>query len=280
MTPITVVDGAFDALSARLHLSVQGDLHKLCYCLLDLDRRRYVALRVVPYPIDIVDYNDLHKAVQLLLAREALLNVPLQSVSCCYVSRSATLLPNELYDAVSLKQLLEFCAPLNELDELHSGAIVAENAQAIFAIPSPLADLLARKYSGNVQFFHQCLPLLNAVPAQHGDNELLAVSIHHDFADIAFFAQQQLKLYNTFALQSPHDLLYFLLAIARQHNLNADTVSVVLAGDVGGYAPTLVEFFPILIQAKPHTTMDFAEALKPYADHRFACLFSLYQCAS
>jgi hypothetical protein len=242
---------------------------------------QYVALQALPFHTKVVDYNDLQKALGHTLNREPLLNLKFSSVSCMYISRSVTLIPNVLADKTLLKSFLEFNAPFNELDEVHCCPILPLDAEAVFAIPSPLASKFSSKY-GKVKFYHQCVPMLSQLPeqAKHSKHdELLAVNINNGFADIALYARGGLKIYNTFELLAPTDLVYFMLAVARQHKVNEKKARVLLSGDIGAYVSEIAAFFPLLIQAKPHTQHPIAPELRAMADHRFFHLFSLYECA-
>ncbi len=263
------------------HLSIQSDLNGLCFCVLDLDSKQYVALQSLPFRTAVVDYDDLQAVLGRILSSEPLLNLNFNSVSCMYNSRNATLIPNILADKTQLKRFLEFNTPLNELDEVHSCPIPTLDAEAVFAIPSPLAAKLTGKYN-RVRFYHQCVPMLTLLPKQakaHKYNELLAVNVNNSFADIALYARGGLKIYNTFELQAPADLVYFMLAIARQHKINEKKVGVLLSGNISEYVNEVAAFFPSIIQANSLTTMSLVPELLPIADHRFAHLFSLYECA-
>ncbi len=277
----TVAGSALNTGGSSYHLSIQSDLNGLCFCVLDLQSRQYVALQHQPFTSTVVDYNDLHIALERILANEPLLNLGFSSVSCMYVSRCATLIPNVLADKTLLKNFLEFTSPINELDEVHSRAIPSLKAEAVFTIPSPLAAKLAGKY-GNVKFYHQCVPMLTLLPEQVGASrrsELLAVNINSGFADIALYARGGLKIYNTFELHSPTDLVYFMLAIARQHKVDEKKAGVLLTGSIAAYAEEVKTFFPLLTPAKPYRQMALAPELQAVADHRFTHLFSLYECA-
>ena len=278
----TVADSSLNTVGENAyHLSIQSDLNGFCFCVLDLDRKRYVALQAQPFHPPVVDYNDLQKALERTLNSERLLNLNFSSVSCMYTSRSVTLIPNILVDKMLLKSFLEFNAPLNELDEVHSCPIPSLGAEAVFAIPSPLAAKLSSKYK-NVKFYHQCVPMLSLLPEmfkhdEHG--ELLSVNINNGFADIALYARGGLKIYNTFELQTPADLVYFMLAVARQHKVNEKKMEVLLSGNIGAYVGEVAAYFPALIQVKPYTQLSLAASLQAVANHRFTHLFSLYECA-
>ena len=278
----TVADSSLNAAGENAyHLSIQSDLNGLCFCVLNLDRKRYVALHAQPFHPPVVDYNDLQKVLERKLGSEPLLNLSFRSVSCMYTSRSVTLIPNVLADKVLLKSFLEFNAPLNELDEVHSCPLPALGAEAVFAVPSPLAAKLTGKYK-NVKFYHQCVPMLSLLPEvfKHDEQgELLSVNVNSGFADIALYARGGLKIYNTFELQTPADLVYFMLAVARQHKVNEKKAEVLLTGNISAYADEVAAYFPALVQVKPYTQLPLAASVQAAADHRFTHLFSLYECA-
>lgn len=281
-TPFVATDSAFDAQSSgALHLSIQSDLSGLCFCVLDLDRRRYVAFQSIPYARPIVDYNDVKPALSGLLNSEPLLNADFSSVSCLYVSRSATVIPEALFDGDLLKSFLELNTPINELDEVHGSHVSLPDVAVAFTVPSPLAATLLEKY-GSVKFYHQCVPMLKHLK-EHAEmydtQNLFAVNINGSFADVALYACGALKIYNTFVLHATEDLIYFMLAIARRQQISEKKASILLSGDVNPYINEFTPLFHALIPAMPHTQMSFAYELSDVAGYRFTHLFSLYECA-
>ncbi|MDR1416505.1 MAG: DUF3822 family protein [Prevotellaceae bacterium] len=283
-TPFVAVDSTLDAhgsSAAALHLSIQSDLDGLCFCLLDLDRRKYVAFKSIPYEQTVTDYNDMQPTLSALLNSDPLLNASYRSVSYIYTSRHAAAIPMAMFDRSLLKSFLELNDFVNELDEVHSAPIPQLDAVAAFAVPSPFAAALLKKY-GKVKFFHQSVPMLTFLQRRakdHNPESLLAININHDFADIALFVRGALKMYNTFALQSPEDLAYFMLAIAHQHKVATKQTSVLFSGNVEPYLKVIPPFFRALVLDEPHTRMGFARELSDVADHQFTHLFSLYECA-
>jgi hypothetical protein len=279
--PFVATDSAFDAQrSGALHLSIQSDLSGLCFCVLDLDSRRYVAFKSIPYAQPIVDYNDMQPALGRLLDSEPLLNAGFGSVSYLYASRHATLIPDALLERDLLKSFLELNNPLNELDEVHSCFLPQLNAAVAFAVPSPFAAALLEKY-GSVKFYHQSVPMLKRLQeyvSVYKLENLFAVNINNGFADIALHAYGTLQIYNTFTLHAPEDLAYFMLAIARRQCIPESKTSVLLSGDIEEYIKNFPSMFRTLIPAMPRTQMSIAYELSTIAGYRFTHLFSLYEC--
>jgi hypothetical protein len=283
-TPFVAIDSTFSAHSSRsaaLHLSIQSDLSGLCFCVLDLDRRRYVAFKSIPYERTVTDYNDMQPALSALLNSDPLLNATYRSVSYIYTSRHAAAIPTAMFDRNLLKSFLEINDSVNELDEVHSQPIPQLDAVAAFALPSPFAATLLKKY-GKVKFYHQCVPMLTSLQEHagaHNPESLLAININHGFVDIALYVRGALKIYNTFALQSPEDLAYFMLAITCQHEVATGQTSAIFSGNVEPYVKIIPPLFQALMLDEPRTRMTFASALSGVTNHQFTHLFSLYECA-
>ncbi|MDR0414624.1 MAG: DUF3822 family protein [Prevotellaceae bacterium] len=280
--PLVAVDSTFNVHGgSALHLSIQSDLEGLCLCVLDLDRRQYVAFKSMPYERPVVDYNDMQSALSSLLGADPLFNVGYCSVSCMYASRHATVIPMSMFDSNLLKSFLELNDTINELDEVHSHPIPQLDAVAAFAVPSPLAATLLKKY-GKVKFYHQCVPMLSFLQRHAGKcnpDGLLAVNLNRGFADIALYVHGALRIYNSFALQSPENLAYFMLAVTCRHGVSEKKTSVLFSGDVEPYIKVIPPFFHELVLDEPRTQMSVARELSDVANHRFSHLFSLYECA-
>jgi hypothetical protein len=281
-TPLAATDSAFDAQSSgNLHLSIQSNLSGLCFCVLDLERRTYVAFKSMPYATPIVDYNDMQPALSELLDGEPLLGADFSSVSYLYASRHATIIPSAMLDGSLLKSFLELNNPINDLDEVHCNHIPQLDAAVAFTVPSPFAATLLEKY-GSVKFYHQCVPMLKHLQehvSMYNAEDMFAVNISCGFADVALYAGGTLQIYNTFTLHAPEDLAYFMLAIARRQQISEKHTSVLLSGDIEPYIKDFPPLFHSLIPAAPHTQMSFAYELSAVAGYRFTHLFSLYECA-
>jgi hypothetical protein len=260
------------------HLSIQSNLSGLIFCVLDLQRNTYVALKGFPFRSRIIDYNDLHKEVAAIIAREPLLASRYASAVCMHVSRSATLVPSTWVDNNLLKSYLYYTTTLDELDEVHHRQIPNHNIQTIYAIPSPLAALLSSSL-GKVSYCHQSVPLLHSLYTyvkEHKEEDIFMVNINQGFVDIALYARGELKIYNTFELNTATDLLYYLMFIAKKHKVEEKTTGVMLLGEVERHADRLVNFFSNIIQGKAPRQYHYASELAGYADHQLVNLFALH----
>jgi hypothetical protein len=63
------------------------------------------------------------------------------------------------------------------------------------------------------------------------------IVLHEGLLEICLTENNKLKLYNTFAFQTPEDLVYYPLFIAEQFKLSVDQVQLYLAGNIARATP-------------------------------------------
>lgn len=136
------------------------------------------------------------------------------------VSPQYTLVPNEIFDEEKKEQLLafNFSAPEKRVlvDSLGEGA-----HKVVYGIDEEVYEFCSRSLV-NPSYFHHITPQLSfwkrqsltALPRQ------MYVVLHHKMIDIACFAQGNLLFSNTFEVELPEDMLYYILYVWRQTGMN------------------------------------------------------------
>jgi len=90
MHEITIVDETFDLrFASEYHLSIQVGLDGFSFCILDVRRKKYIALRHIPLLEGKLQF--LTRKVETIFEQEEKLNTTYQSVSVDYSTNEATL---------------------------------------------------------------------------------------------------------------------------------------------------------------------------------------------
>jgi hypothetical protein len=240
----------------------------------------YVALKYIPYPSTVKDYSDLNKAIDKIIKAELILQLPYKKVRCIYPTQCCTLIPQEWAQPEQFKSQLELNHSLNDLDEVHSFPVKEIDANCVFAVPGPLSAKLCEKM-GQVTYIHQSIPLIHNVTQWQTERNgiFFAVNIGSRFIDVALCTPDTIKLYNTFSAGSAQDLVYFLMLIAQEYNIERQQINVVVSGRVDNYIEELQVFFGELCRVKisnSYCSLELQEYIHPYFD----LLLSLEQCVS
>ncbi len=264
--------------TSSYHLSIQVDLEGFSFCVLDIEKDLYIALK--KYPFDkIKDLENLVDRVDFLFKNDDILKNPYQSISFVYLSQKSTLVPDAFFDKENLKSYFEFNHSLDELDEIHFNHIPAIQAYNVFAIPNYLANQVYNEYN-RVKFFHQATPFINSVIKGFSQSSGIHINLNNNFFDIVVKQNNKLKLYNTFLYKNETDLLYFLFYVIKQLNLDLDTILLTLCGEqsnkfiffeaIKKYVPGIMFFEPV--------SPGFSSVFEKISVHKFFNLFYLYNC--
>jgi hypothetical protein len=282
MPDIDLIDKSLDrANTQNYHLSIQADLNGFSFCILDIKRRTYIGLRHYQfekvYSID--DYTDKLTAV---LNEDKLIDLQYKSSSFVYLTQKSTLIPESFFDKSNLKAYFQFNQSLNELDEIHYNFLSEINAYNIFAIPNYIVNEIV-SHIENIILFHQATPFIKIIVKRGIDkeNKCVYVNMNNKFIDIAVAARHSLFLYNTFQFQNENDLLYFILYIYKQLNLDTKKNKLLITGEQSDnikYHNALKKYITTVKYLEPIKFL-FSGVFTKINKHKFLNLFNLVNCA-
>ena len=147
-----------------------------------------------------------------------------------FLSQKSTLIPDSYFDKNLLKSYFEFNHPLDALDEIHYNYIPSVDAYNVFTLHNYIATAISNQFKG-VRFYHQAMPFIEKVleystPIRRSCGHRL----YHHFFDIMISSGDRLKFYNTFQYNGPSDVLYFILFICKQFNINPRQLEIIALG--------------------------------------------------
>lgn len=230
MPEIDLVEKSYINIS-NLGLSIQVHLNGFSFCIIDITGNTIYGIKYFSFE-NLLTTDDLVNALEKLFHSEQLLNIPYNKVFVSYLTQKSTLIPSSFFDEHNLKAYFEFNHTLNELDEIHYNYLNTINAFNVFTIPNYVANTFIKKFS-NVEFIHQATPFIIHITRQKKESEDSEVflNLNHRFFDIVVIKNGQFSLYNTFNYQNSNDLIYFILYVYKQLELNTGTDPVILSGE-------------------------------------------------
>jgi hypothetical protein len=281
MADIDLIDKSLDLnKTEKYHISIQIDLDGVSFCILDISRSIYVAFK--KYTINKVkDTENLVDRIEKILSEDDLLTHSFRSSSLLYLTQKSTLVPASFFDEGKMKDFFEFNHALEELDELNFNFIQDIDAYNVFAIPTDVANLVYNKFR-TVKFYHQATPFIKSVISGFGEPSGMHINLNRDFFDIIVKENDKLKFYNTFRFLNETDLLYFVMYVSTQLNINNKTILLTLCGEPSDkpvFFDALGKYFPNLSYFEPVYPL-FGESFVRFDHHKFFNLFYLYNCES
>jgi len=169
--------------------------------------------------------------------REALkaADLPLTGIrkALVMVDAPVLLVPVELFEEEHIAEMYSHSFPQKEKDQLFFNVLPDLNAVAVFAISKDLNTVL----SDNFQ--HLRISTILAPVWQHlhrrsftGNRNKLYGYLHDQKLEIFSFRQNRFKFYNQFETSHAYDVLYFLLYVWKQQQLNPEYDELHLVGEL------------------------------------------------
>jgi hypothetical protein len=236
MPDINFVDSSLKNYYEHTEISIQLSLGGFSFCIISEKDKRVRAFRSYSFR-DVILLNDLLKETEEILRKDELLRLPHKKANIIYLSRKSTLIPKEYCEESYLKKILQFNHPLDELDELHQESIAECNSSLVFAIPTYVAGLFTAKFE-NCRFYNQAVPFLRYFLKSNSDSTRVYLQLNREFFDIAVIAGKNLLLYNTFLFVGETDLIYFILYVFKQLNLDQESTPLYYMGELAADTKT------------------------------------------
>lgn len=281
MPDIDLLDISLDSENTQNYfLSIQADLNGFSFCILDIEKKTYLGIR--HYDIkDIYSIDDYTDKLLNIFNEDKLLNKLYKSVSFIYLTQKSILIPASFFDKSNLKAYFEFNHNISELDEIHYNFLGEINAYNVFIIPNYIASKIVNRFR-NVKFYHQATPFIKSIFEKNAnkEKECVYINMNSKFVDIAVAGENRLKLYNTFQFQNETDLLYFVLYIYKQLNLDTQKNKLFISGDQGDkpqYFKALRKYINTVNYLEPFDFL-FSRVLAKMNKHKFLNLFNLVSC--
>ncbi len=281
MHELSLVDATFLKEKTNLyHLSIQADLSGFSFCVFDNHQQKHIVFRKYILQTHMLIENFL-KQTEELFKTDDLLLLPYASSSFMFLSQKSTLIPDSYFDKNQLKSYFEFNHPLDALDEIHYNYIPSVDAYNVFTLHNYIATAFSNQFKG-IRFYHQAMPFIEKVLEYSTANqkEVVAIGLYHHFFDIMISSGDKLKLYNTFQYNGPNDVLYFILFICKQFNINPRQLELLLSGELSDlmtYSEAIREYIPGM-QYMKSAGSSLADGLTRIKESRYFTLLNLAAC--
>ena len=141
-------------------------------------------------------------------------------------------------------------------------------------------DLLLKERFPSARFFHS-----SSLQAEFGKpgNPVLHAIFFQDAVKLILFSEGRLQIIQTFAYQSPADVLYHLVNVCEQYAVKTDIVKLQLSGMINEGSALYKEIYPYFLKigfdSLPADTI-VADGINELPGHLFSHLTSLATCVS
>lgn len=280
MTNLSVSDRAFDIqVTSSYYMSIQANLNGLSFCVLDPVTNRYIHFHHQTFP-----KADAHQAqLEEALMTNPYLNLPYKKVLFLYYTSRFALVPNPLYSQDSNAELLTFSGHVpTQDDRIVVNKIKMADASNVFCMPNFLYHMVKNQF-GEVKFYQQCTPLIESLLTRKitGRPQLMHIHFQDGFFVVIVIQNHTLKLCNSFRFTDNKEMLYMVLFVLEQMELNPDHTAVEVSGSIhklhSGYL-LLQKYLKQIQQSPLPLHFQYAETIAQHDPLPYINLFNLPLC--
>ena len=270
------IDPAIEnANSEECNLSILMNADGLVFSILRNDVPKFIVLGDYQRKKDAVDIASLFNFKSQLQGDFA-------NYSIGYSTPKFAVVPQTLFDSSKLKEYASFQFELNEDEELYYDELSTHGIVVVFSIPNDVKEHLENNFHG-VSFNHSAsfgisyyLNLYKNIPGQHihancwaGNVELIAIN------------NGKLLLSTVFSYETNEDLLYYILNVFEQLEMNPETVPLKISGELEKHFESwrLLEKYIRFVEVEDRpANYQYSHEFKNLPEHRYNRVFQAATC--
>lgn len=226
--------GQLSDLSDSLVIDISENLIQFC----ELQSEQTKPLYVCHYPIENTNQHTLSEFLVIAIKHFQLSKKNYQHIYVNYFSQQFTLCPTAFYKSENNRTLLEFNnGSVNDKIVLEDD--INPEIKLIYAIDEALKSTLDLLFP-NHQLKHT-LTVLSKLMLQSEElvKENILLSVHANHIEIIVKQDQKFVLANQYAIKTQEDILYYILFILEQYQLNPLTARITLIGNIDSQSPLI-----------------------------------------
>ena len=265
------------ALSEQYHLSIQIGLTNCAFSILDTNDLSYQYFKSHNFTANSV--KESAKKLTAIIGKNELLKATFSSLSVTYVGFPNTLVPLAVYDVENNKQILELNTDVFEkigADDIHS-----QEGKLIYAIPESIASIIETFFPTAICNAQETILIEQYGQLQNFETQAY-INIKSAKVLITIFKGKKLIFSNSFEFFTKEDLLYYTLFSFEQLKLSAETIPVVLYGDIikeDENFKLMYDYIRNISFGVRSNSFSFPDEFNGLAEHKYFGLFSQVLCA-
>lgn len=221
-------------------------------------------------PVPEHQFNPNEAELRGILGSERLLPRIFLYKSCAINPSLTTLVPRRLFDERSLDQYFKLLIKPGGKYVYQSAHIPSIDAYLVWALDQTQHHLISQYFEAS-QISHLGATMIEKL-AKESPTEGYGVfaNIHGQRMQCLVFDRRQLVLYNSYEFVKPADLLYYLLLVYKQFELNPANIPPQISGGIledSEVYRLLMRYFPKIVFLKPDRNFQFTDDAKNLPAH-------------
>ncbi len=263
------------SLAKNLVINLSDDLISVTQYITNAGDTEFLAVEHVSF--NPIEYSA-EKAFLGLMKQYNALEVSEQKISINYFSKQFTLCPTDLYNDHTKKKLLEFNVG-NIDNQLVLVNDISPEIKLIFAMDETLKSTIDRVFPQHHLKHSLCVLAQLALHSEEFTKEQIIIEVHQHSMEVVVKNNNKLLLANTYEVKSTEDVLYYVLFIIEQFELNPLLVGVVVAGNFDSTSPivlTLKKYIKSVKLAKGHKQINWGGLTGMPQHHNYLLLNTVF----
>lgn len=252
------------------------------YSLLDKERNTFVSLHNFPL-YHIHPLEKVFERLNSILSEGPVVSEKIySSVFISVINNISTIVPEAILSESEEKNFLALNHFLGNNENYFSDKIRTIDAVNIYTISKKMSDVISTKFPA-AETRHFSTSLIENLITRNKNNEERQVFLHvqPSHFEVIVIRGKSLLFYNSFFFKAPEDLIYFLLNVFEQLQLNPETVQVNLLGEIekrSGIYNYLNKYIRFVEFGTRPDNVNFSYGFHEIPAHYYYSLFSLVSC--
>ena len=230
MNDLVFVDSTFDKNKSKEYiLSIRVSSDGFSFSILNVEKQCMALERFKAFKKESI--SDRLNSFKELIRNSELLNLEYNKVFVLWESNQSILIPDEFFSEAFAFESFQLCHSLKQDDILHWNDLNHFNAKNVFVMSEPFKELLMKQFP-SVGFFHHSTPFYKkAIQEEISDNHpSVFVNIQKDYFHLIIPDRNKKHFVNSFEYKDDTDLVYYILNVYKQQQLNNERSKLVVDG--------------------------------------------------
>jgi hypothetical protein len=276
---VSTDESVIDAGKACLVVELGNKLFS--YILYNKESKQLKALR--HYPLDQLPGKTVSEAVEEIIAEDEILRNNFNDAIIIYNYPESNLVPAAFFDINVNKSLIDTI-----YGDVYKGLVLSEKIDAwdiynVYRVPREIHGLVQRKFSAG-KYWHFYTLFLSAVnKEEENEHGVCKLIFYPDRFIAAVVHDRKLQLLNTFSYETPEDVAYYVLSVARQLDLDPNAMLIEISGlidEKSALYSELLKYFREVHCESSGGGIETSDLLESYPAHYFSPLLKLAVCVS
>ncbi len=226
------------------------------------------------FAVYVFDENDNQaESIESILNSNQIKGGDFKSVKIRYNYSASLLVPEKYFQSSLNEGMLSLLYGKNDEVEIKNDFVALNNIHNIYRVPKSISQLLATTFSTSTSLHSTSLQ----INYKKEDSSLYCI-VFHESIKVILYHEGKLQMVQQFKYQVPNDVVYHLLNVCQQHQLNPSIVSFRLSGMIVKESNLFEALYNCFLDISFMDTKEHQFASHELPSHFFSHLIELATC--